>query len=187
MTAGDPDDDAPVDDDALDDDASDEAVDDALEGDDPASDPTAADLEALPPCPLCGDDVGGCEHVFAVVRADDELLGAVAEWAELDDMASDLQRLTLDGDAALEFLARRPDAWWIVPRGQGGGLSRRMAGADAIAARFRLIAAPLDDDAGVAYFVDDPTQVRERLTTALQRIRRELVQLAKSLGHDLRG
>jgi hypothetical protein len=135
-----------------------------------------------PRCPHCGDEGSSCEHIFGVVREGDELLTIVPEWNEVDDLVSDLQRLTTEGDAILEAMSSRPEAWWLRPRGTGIGVSRRLAGGEAVAARLRLAAIPCDDGAGTAYFAEDVEAARERLRAALGRVKRDLSGILRRLG-----
>ena len=154
--------------------------------DDDETDGDFAESESpLPACPICDDADGACEHVFAVIEGGDELLGTIPEYGELDDLVLDIQRLTLGGDAALEELAQRKDSWWLKPRGEGFGHSRRIAGADAVAKRLGLAVLPMADGEQCMQFCEDPAVARERLKTALQRVKRDLTVLARRLGHEL--
>lgn len=153
--------------------------------DDEATDADFADSESpLPACPFCGDAEGACDHVFAVIAGGDELLGTIPEYGELDDLVLDIQRMTLGGEAALEELARRKDSWWLKPRGAGFGHSGRMAGAEFAAERLGLTVLPASDGEQAVHFAEDPGVARERLKTALQRVKRDLTVLARRLGHE---
>jgi hypothetical protein len=138
----------------------------------------------FPACPNCGDEGAACEHVFAVVAGGDELLAAMPEYGDLDDLVVDIQRLTLDGDAALSEMARRKDGWWLTPRGQGFGHSGRLAGAEKAAERLGLRALPAADGEQSVYYADDCETARERLRNALVRLKRDLTTLARRLGHE---
>lgn len=193
MTPGPKDDAAAFDDDDFDadldafDDDDDDADGDDADGDDDDEDAPASggvEPDTFPDCPHCGDSEGACDHVFAVIDAGDELLAMLPEYGELDELAGDLQRLTLGGDAALEELSRRKDAWWLKPRGAGFGLSRRLAGADAVAARLGLVSRPCGEEGGSVLYAEDCAVARERLRGALVRVKRDLTTLGKRLGLD---
>jgi hypothetical protein len=135
-------------------------------------------------CPFCGEADATCAHVVARMDDASDPSTLAPEWSEIDELLRSIERDTLEGGADLDERARRTDSWWLTARGEGAGVSERLADLETAAARFDLALRSRHDGPGVAIYAADSVEAARRMSGALSRVVRDLKTVARRYGLD---